>query len=274
MATTKSVQFSFNGNANAPQLINSQGALVTLLDAVLVNGYGIQSVATLSANSEGIMTVSFNQAHNFKPGQILMIQGASEPLFNGRFRIDTVETNSLKFIEKLSGEKSTIGAITAKVAPLGYEIAFTDGAYKRAYKSLSPKNIMYYIFDDNLWTGWSAGYSKICNIGMALEMMDINTITGLQCPYNAASPNQNWQLGGSGASSIPGWAKVVYGCWTQGSGAYLTSGSLGNHTWSVIGNDEGFYLCAGSTPENSNPNKNAVCHYFGKYDSFTQNTFN
>lgn len=274
MATTKSVQFSFNGNANAPQLINSQGALVTLLDAVLVNGYGIQSVATLSANSEGIMTVSFNQAHNFKPGQILMIQGASEPLFNGRFRIDTVESNSLKFIEKLSGEKSTIGAITAKVAPLGYEIAFTDGAYKRAYKSLSPKNIMYYIFDDNLWTGWSAGYSKICNIGMALEMMDINTITGLQCPYNAASPNQNWQLGGSGASSIPGWAKVVYGCWTQGSGAYLTSGSLGNHTWSVIGNDEGFYLCAGSTPENSNPNKNAVCHYFGKYDSFTQNTFN
>lgn len=274
MATSKSVQFAFDENTNAPQLTNSQGALVTLLDAVLVNGYGSQPVATLVANSEGILTASFNLAHNFKSGQILQIQGTSDSAFNGRFRVDTTQNNSLTFVEKLSGAKTASGTITAKVAPLGYEIALTDGAFKRAYKSLNPENVMYYIFDDNLWAGWAAGYAKICNVGIALEMTDINTISGLQCPYNAANPNQNWQLAGSGSSAIPGWAKVVYGCWTQGSSAYLTSGASGNHTWSIIGNDEGFYLCAASTPGNPNPNKNAICQYFGKYESFTDNSFN
>lgn len=274
MATTKSVQFAFDGNNNAPQIDNVQGAMVTMLDAVLVNGYGVQSVATIASNSEGVITVSFNSVHNFKSGQLLLIQGASDSTFNGRFRVDTTQNNSLTFVEKPSGAKTASGTITAKVAPLGYEIALTDGAFKRAYKSLNPENIMYYIFDDNLWAGWAAGYAKICNVGIALEMTDINTISGLQCPYNAANPNQNWQLAGSGSSAIPGWAKVVYGCWTQGSSAYLTSGASGNHTWSIIGNDEGFYLCAASTPGNSNPNKNAICQYFGKYESFTENSFN
>lgn len=274
MATSKSVQFAFDGNTNAPQLTSSQGALVTLLDAVLVNGYGVQLVASLTANTEGTITVSFNLAHNFKSGQILQIEGALDNAFNGRFRVDTTQPNTLTFVEKFSGEKTATGAITAKVAPLGYEIAFSDGAFKRAYKSLNPENIMYYIFDDNLWAGWSAGYSKICNVGIAHEMTDINTITGLQCPYNPVNPNQNWELSGSGSSAIPGWAKVVYGCWAQGVSAYLTSGASGNHTWSIFGNDEGFYLCAASTPNNSNSNKNAVCQYFGKYQSFTENPFN
>jgi hypothetical protein len=274
MATSKSVQFTFNGNTNAPQLISSQGALVALLDAVLVNGYGSQAVTTLVANNEGVITASFNLTHNFKPGQILMIQGGSDSAFNGRFRVDTTQSNSLTFAEKLPGAKAASGTITAKVAPLGYEIAFTDGAFKRAYKSLNPENAMYYIFDDNLWSGWSASYAKICNVGIAFEMTDINTIVGLQCPYNAANPNQNWQLTGSGSAAVPGWAKVVYGCWAQGVSTYLSSGSAGNHTWSIIGNDEGFYLCAASAPAGANSNKSAVCQYFGKYQSFTENSFN
>ncbi|WP_422195367.1 phage portal protein family protein [Acinetobacter sp.] len=164
--------------------------------------------------------------------------------------------------------------ITAKVAPLGYQIAFTDGANKRAYKSLNPENALYYIFDDNLWSGWAANYASICNVGLALEMTDINTISGMQCPYNPANPNQNWQVEGTGSGARPGWAKLIYGCWNHGQSSYLTSRSSGNHVWSVVGNDEGFYLIQASVSDNGNPNQVGTVNYFGKYESLNENPFN
>lgn len=274
MATTKSVQFACSKNTNAPQLTYVQGTMITMLDAVLVNGYGSQTIQTLASNSSGVITATFGTAHNYKVGQILLIEDASDSSFNGRFRVHTVSGNNLTFKEKLSGAKTTSGTITAKVAPLGYQVAFTDGANKRAYKSLNPENALYYIFDDNLWSGWSAGYAKICNVGLALEMTDINTISGMQCPLNPANPNQNWQVDGTGSEARPGWAKLVYGCWNHGQGAYLTSGSSGNHVWSVVGNDEGFYLIQACVSDNGNPNQVGTVNYFGKYESLNENPFN
>lgn len=273
MLTSKSVQFAFDANINAPQ-VNAQGSVVNLLDAVLVNGYGIQNIATLFSDEQGVVSASFNSAHGFLSGQILSIQGGVESELNGLFRVDLVTTNNVKFTNKITPNKSTSGSITAKVAPLGYEISFTDGAYKRVYKSLNPSNTMYYIFDDNLWSGWQSGYSRICNVAIATEMRDINTITGLQCPYLSTSPNLNWEVSGSGNVAIPGWAKIVYGCWTQGTSAHLIQASNGNHTWSIIGNNEGFYLGLSATPSSAATSKAAVFHYFGKYESKTNNIFN
>lgn len=274
MATTRSVQFAYSKNTNAPQLTHVQGTMIAMLDAVLVNGYGSQTIQTLASSSSGVITATFGTAHNYKAGQILLIEGASDSSFNGRFRVDTVSGNNLTFKEKLSGAKTTAGTITAKVAPLGYQIAFTDGANKRAYKSLNPENALYYIFDDNLWSGWGAGYAKICNVGLALEMTEINTISGMQCPFNPANPNQNWQVDGTESGARPGWAKLVYGCWSQGQSTYLTSGSSGNHIWSVVGNDEGFYLIQACVSDNGNPNQVGAVNYFGKYESLNENPFN
>lgn len=273
MIDASSVQFAYQDNNNAPQLQNAVGSMVGLLDAVLVTGYGLQTVGTLAADDGGILTATFNAAHGFKSGQILLIAGASDAEFNGRFRVDEViNSNSLKFTTQISGAKTAVGTITAKVAPLGYEIAFTDGAYRRAYKSLNPDNVMYYIFDDNVLAGWSGAYAKICNVGLALEMTDINTITGLQCPFDPANPNLNWQVEGAGSSAICGWAKLVYGCWNQGNGSYFTSTSNADHIWSVVGNDEGFYICVMAGADTNN--KIGTAYYFGKYQSYSENSFN
>lgn len=249
MATTNSVNHAISTNINAPVLNDAWGALTAILDAVLVNGYSVQSIVSISSNLSGEITANFGTSHGYNVGQILSISGATNNIFNGRFRIKSIVGNSVIFKETISASQTTTGTISAKVAPFGYSIYYSS-TNKRVYKSLNPANAIYYIVDDALWSGYTTSYSKVAGVGLATNVnQSTGEISGIQSPYDAANPNKNWIVSGSGSSAIRGWAKWVYKTWTlQDNNGYLTQSSGGNSTWHIVGNDEFFYLALGAVP--------------------------
>lgn len=273
MATTNSVNHAISTNNNAPTLGNDWGQLTGLLDAVLVNGYSIQTISSISSNVEGEITATFGTSHNYHLGQILLITGANNSIFNGRFSIKSLTSNSVTFKEIVSVSQTTTGTITAKVAPFGYEIHFSD-TNKRVYKSLNTDNGLYYIVDDALWSGYTSSYGKLAACGMATDFdQATGVITGFQCPYNPDNPNQNWTLSGSGASVVRGWAKWFYRNWSiQDGNAYYTSNSPGGDSfWQIVGNDEFIYLGLGTGTTTSYTHRQQLLYGFGKYSAINKN---
>ena len=122
MAENTDVKFYMFSNTNAPQLTNSWGCLIDVLDACLVNGFGTQTVATLTAVND-LCTVSFGSAHNFKQHQVIKITGASQAEFNGEFRILSVpDASSFTFqLESNASTSTATGTISCSLPPLGWQ---------------------------------------------------------------------------------------------------------------------------------------------------------
>ena len=83
------IKFYFSTNNNAPQLQNTYGSMIGVLDACLVNGISLGLVSTLTAMGTTVTAV-FSNAHNLMQYQVLKITGANQAEYNGEHRILTV----------------------------------------------------------------------------------------------------------------------------------------------------------------------------------------
>ncbi|KUG39244.1 hypothetical protein [Acinetobacter johnsonii] len=269
MASSLDVNHAIHSNTGAPQLTNSWGSLTALLDAVLVNGYSEQIASKVTSNASGVVTISFAGAHKYLRGQILKLDGNSHEL-KGKFRIQSVTDEAVVLKEKISANK-TENNVPVSVAPFGYEIAYSK-KHKRAYKSLNPNNVMFYIVDDALWDGYTDDYAKIASCGLATNLTDIDSISGYQCPFDSTDPHKNWSLLGNNGSVIKGWAKWCYRIWgIQDGQTYLTGSSGGaGSKWQIVGNDEFFYLALGVGDSATDSYGNQLLYGAGKYDALDE----
>ena len=130
MATVKLYRHT---DTNAPQLAGVVGRMITLLDAVLVNGYNTVNVASITRDSS-IATVTTASAHGFDTGDIVLIAGANQTPYNAEFKVTV--TSATTFTFAVTGEPASpaTGTITCKRAPAGFSKAFA-GANKAVYRS-------------------------------------------------------------------------------------------------------------------------------------------
>ena len=233
-----SVKFFHAGMTGAPQVSNAWGDLTALLDACLVNGYSVRPVQGIRREG-GTATVDCN-AHGFAVHQVVCIEGAAAAAYNGEQRITAITANSFSFA--VTGEPPTPdagGAISAKVAPLGWETAFS-GTHKRAYRSKhpqSPKNML--LIDNAVKPGYTTTWAKWANVGIVESMSDIDTITGAQAPFDPAFPGQNW---GPVRANQWGWYKWMQARASSGSTDSTGDGGAGNRNWVLVGDARRFYL--------------------------------
>ena len=82
MVASTDIKFYVHTNTGAPQLQNAFGCMIDVLDACLVNGFGSQTVSTLTASGT-TFTATFGSAHNFMQYQVIKITGVNQPEFNG-----------------------------------------------------------------------------------------------------------------------------------------------------------------------------------------------
>lgn len=68
----------------APILYGNASYMIGLLDACLVNGYGTQTLLTLT-HADGVVTASTAAAHGLQPNSRQTIAGANEAGYNGEF---------------------------------------------------------------------------------------------------------------------------------------------------------------------------------------------
>ncbi|MBL0422574.1 hypothetical protein JI739_19675 [Ramlibacter sp. AW1] len=251
MTTVKYLHSAMTG---APTLGNSWGALTDLLDAVLVNGFNLKSVAGVTRDGDTV-TVNFATAHGFVPEQIIQVAGCDQADYNGQHRVIWTDTNSARF--KVTGTPATPAtgaAITCKAAPLGFEIGFT-GMNKRAYRSpnLAGSRPFIRINDSLPPNAYDTSWAKFARVSIASGMTDIDTYApgAAIAPYDPNVPDQNElgnKVGGSGG--VHGWWKWRYN-WL-GSGE--TQGGSGNRSWDLVGDDRGFFI--------------RINHAWGDYSTF------
>ena len=82
MVASTDIKFYVHSNNNAPQLQNAYGSMIDVLDACLVNGFGSQAVATLTASGTTV-TATYGSAHNYLRYQVTKIAGVNQTEFNG-----------------------------------------------------------------------------------------------------------------------------------------------------------------------------------------------
>lgn len=195
-----------------PQLSNAWGSMISLLDAVLVNGFNYIPVLSLSKATPTSITATINLGsnHGFIDRQVVRIAGSTNG-WDGDYKVLSADINSIA-IECTAEHPMVISGIaTCFTAPLDFEIVHQTPAEsttpKRAYRSTDPESLgLILLVHDFCATGAAATGAKFAKVGVVSSMSDIDTITGNQIPYNPAEPNANWGWDGTNH----GWSKWYY----------------------------------------------------------------
>lgn len=275
MVASTDIKFYVHTNSNAPQLQDTYGSMINVLDACLVNGINIGVVSSLTASGTTV-TALFSSLHNLMQYQVIKITGANQSEFNGEHRILTVpNAQSVTFeLAAAPSTTTTTGTITASLPPLGWEKPFSssnpNGGSKAAYRSknllLSSRPFLRVV--DELDPAYTATYAKYAKVGIVEDMTDIDTMLGVQAPFDAAVPEKNWVGVGSGTAVINGWARwyyaTSYGFRSSDGDQYGASSN--DMKFMIVGNSDWFYIINSA---NEQEDFSAV-YGFGNFESFLE----
>lgn len=237
MATIPVKWFDYDtASTNAPTLTGQAGSMIGLLDAVLVNGYNVKTVQSITVAS-GAGTVEFGSSgHGYVKHQVVKVDGANTAAYNGEWRVIAVNSTSvvLDMTGVADGTESGNANLACRVAPLGWSKAFS-GTNKAAYKSAAPDATGCLLRVDDAM----AQYAKVRGYE---SMSDVDTGTGM-FPTTTQRTESNW-----GKSST----------------ADATA-----RKWTIVGDDRFFYLMvhSGYDSVTSYPN-NLIGVAFGDIISF------
>ena len=158
----------------APVLKGAGGAAIDVLDAVLVNGYGQVSVASIT-RSGSTATVTTSTAHGLSTGNWAVISGADQAAYNVEAQV-TVTSNTV-FTYDVAGTPATpaTGTITSKRASAGWTKPFA-ATNKAVYRSNDTTGNRYYyrVVDDFATTGGAKearirGYASMTDVDSGTE---------------------------------------------------------------------------------------------------------
>ncbi|MFW1743502.1 hypothetical protein [Acinetobacter johnsonii] len=281
MVASTDIKFFVHSNNNAPQLQNAFGSMISVLDVCLVNGINIGPISSLTASGTTI-TALFSSAHNLMQYQVIKITGAAQSEFNGEHRILTVPNAQSVTFELAAAPSTTTatGTITASLPPLGWEKPFSSsnptGGGKAAYRSknllLSSRPFLRVV--DELDPAYTTTYAKYAKVGIVEDMTDIDTMLGVQAPYDSGNPNKNWVGTGSGTSVINGWARWYYARNFDLGNTYDTKViTEGNRNWLLVGNADYFYIMPCFHTGQSPANPYGFGSFERYYDDDLSNTF-
>jgi hypothetical protein len=157
----------------APVLTGQAGSLITLLDAVLVNGFGSANLSGISRSGTTATATSVTP-HGFATGDSAVIANATQPEYNGEFVVNVLTTTT--FTYQVTGTPAspatTATTMTSSRAPANYDKAFA-GTNKAAYRSRDTSGSRPYlqIIDD----GTTTGAAREAKTRGYLTMSDVDT---------------------------------------------------------------------------------------------------
>lgn len=165
-----SVKYFHSGMAGAPVMSGTVGSLLAVLDACLVNGFGLKTVNSLVV-SNNVATATINTGHSAEVDTVVEIAGATPSGLNGQWKVTAVSGNSVSWETSGIADQTATGTISLKLAGAGWVKEFS-GANLGAYRSPSILGTRMYLRVDDTATTFARviGYET---------MSDINTGTGL-----------------------------------------------------------------------------------------------
>lgn len=143
-------------DVGAPQIIaNNRTALYGLMDSWMVTGYNQKFVRSLFAKPDRSIVLEYAEPHGYKTGHLLKVTGATNPVFNKKFRVvsvtsDTVTLRQDKEDTDTFPSTDASLAIQTCVAPADWEKVYS-GATQRTYRSKADNTRssgLYYTFKE------------------------------------------------------------------------------------------------------------------------------
>lgn len=218
-----------------PVLSGTAGALIALLDAVLVNGGATQAVTSLTEVGTTINAVIPADV-TLETNDWLVIAGAAPAGANGTFKVTMADSTHFSYVGPGSLGAIT-GSITYRRAPLGWTKPFT-GANLAAFRAASVPNCpQFYLRVDE--TGATLGGQKEVAVRGYEAMTDVNTGTG---PFPTVAQQTNGL------------------CWRKSLTADATA-----RAWVLIGDGATFYFIPNSDASAVSGRGNLA---FGAFTSF------
>ncbi|MFZ2990901.1 hypothetical protein [Ideonella sp.] len=191
-----------SGMSGAPVLSGAAGAGIAILDACLINGFGLVSIDNLVI-AGGVGTITRSAGMPFERDVMLLIAGVTggAAAANGERRVLSVATNSATIDCTGIADQTATGSITAKLAPAGWVKEFA-GSNLAVYKMSDVTSLgMRLRVDDTATTVMRVvGYES---------MSDINTGTG-PFPTNAQIAGGGyWEKSGAAGATARNWCVIA-----------------------------------------------------------------
>lgn len=199
MAADTSVKFALSDMVGAPIMTGAAGSLIALLDAVLVNGWGVQT-ATQVVVASGVATATFPANHAAWVNSVVTVAGATPSVLNGEQKIIDVVPNKVRWATTAPDGTAT-GTITVKMAPAGWSKPFS-GANLAVYRSANPQANGHYLRIND-------ADPKFARVVGYETMTAISTGTGLFPTAAQASGGGYWYKAVTAGTTAMRWALVA-----------------------------------------------------------------
>lgn len=217
-----------------PELTNTQGDLVKMLNGLLVNGANSKPVATVSY-ADGVCTLEVGANHGFALHSVISIKGSTQVAINDKdFRVKAITVSTISF-RVTTTVNSEVG-ITVGYAPLGWTQYFASEG-KSCYKSPDPRYPAYLRVDDTRYANQSATAAKWAGVEICANMNDFDT-ADWQSPYDPAIPNKNRAYV---SAAYYGWFRWCYAS-AVSNAPHSDVSPNGKRDFVLIGDETGFYL--------------------------------
>lgn len=169
----KSVKYFSSTMSGAPALSGTAGALIGVLDACLVNGFGSVTLTSLVVASN-VATATVSGGHNFANysgtlGPVITIAGATPAGLNGEWRINVTSSTQFTFATTGLSDQTASGTITANRSPAGYSKVYS-GTNLAAYQANDVTSTRCYLRVDDT-------AAQTATVTSYETMSDINTGT-------------------------------------------------------------------------------------------------
>jgi len=204
-----SVKFIHSAMAGAPVMNGIAGSRIAVLDACLINGFGLKNCDSLVI-SNNVATMNIAAGHSFEVGSVAMITGATPAVLNGEQKITAVTGTSASFATTGITDQAATGTITAKVAPLANWTKPFSGTNLAVYRSTDVTGTQIYLRVDDTNAKWArvVGYET---------MTDVNTGTGMFPTALQWSGGLYWPGSQTADSTSRGWivtgdSRMFYFC--------------------------------------------------------------
>lgn len=163
-----------SAQAGAPTLNGQVGALLTVLDACLVNGYNSTVTVSGITSTGGVATVTTATAHGFVSGDSAVIAGADQTAYNGEFVVSVVD--STHFTYPVTGSPVSPATTSTSFAMKRASANFTKvyvGTNKAVYRTNATTGSRPYlrVVDD----GTTTGAAREAQARGYLSMTDVDT---------------------------------------------------------------------------------------------------
>lgn len=128
-----SVKFLHSGMVGAPVLSGQVGSLLAVLDACLLNGWGVKTVTSLVVLTN-VATLNTSAGFSAEVGSVIIVYGSTPAALNGEQKVTAVGTGTVSFVTSGITDQTATGSITFKQAPLGWVSDFS-GTNLKTYRS-------------------------------------------------------------------------------------------------------------------------------------------